>query len=399
MTADYIPVQMIEEAREKRAFSAAQLVVQSSTFSMTYSTGQHLNQAPVTPGSLFDIASLTKLLSTTALTAQAIAGRDLSLNTKVRDVLPNFKGHAETTVEDLLAHRSGLPPWRPLYRTALERDHGVFAPDRPSQAPRLGDAFREARICTIADTLQIQPNHPIGVRQYSDIGFIILAELLEHALSSPLNQLFQQFAGPIGLSQTSYQDLTTEIDAPAKAFVVTGSQRPRPAVEGIKAHHIAGQTNTRTAPGEVDDDNAYALGGVAGHAGLFSTAQDVAAFGTWLISTLSQDSLIGQVWRKFIIADQTAVGPSRGLGVDLPSPTGSSIGTKLGATGPKGAIGHLGFTGCSLWIDLDRQASVALLTNRVWCDRHANPTFRALRPALHDAVADLIDAPSSEMAR
>ncbi|HEX7489490.1 MAG TPA: serine hydrolase, partial [Anaeromyxobacteraceae bacterium] len=139
--------------------------------------------------------------------------------------------------------------------------------------------------------------------------------------------------------------------------------------------------------GEVDDDNAFAMGGVAGHAGLFSSAAEVAALGqAWL------DALAGRTrWlsaataARFATRDATP-GSERALGWDTPSAQGTSLGTRLGR-GPRGAVGHLGFTGCSLWLDLDRELTCALLTNHVHPDGPDKPRLKDFRARFHDAVA------------
>jgi CubicO group peptidase (beta-lactamase class C family) len=138
--------------------------------------------------------------------------------------------------------------------------------------------------------------------------------------------------------------------------------------------------------GEVNDDNAWAMGGVAGHAGLFSTARDVAALGSaWLDALRRRPGLLDPgVAAEFARRDR-APGGTRALGWDTPSPEGSSLGTRLGR-GPGGAIGHLGFTGTSLWIDPDAEVVAALLTNRCHPSRE-NERIRAFRPRFHDEVA------------
>jgi CubicO group peptidase (beta-lactamase class C family) len=141
--------------------------------------------------------------------------------------------------------------------------------------------------------------------------------------------------------------------------------------------------------GAVNDDNAWAMGGAAGHAGLFSTALDVAALGqAWLDALRGRRSIVpADAAAAFARRDPTP-GSTRALGWDTPSAQGSSLGTRLGR-GRRGAIGHLGFTGTSLWIDVDAEVVAALLTNRVHPTRE-NERIRAFRPRFHDAVADAL---------
>jgi serine-type D-Ala-D-Ala carboxypeptidase len=140
--------------------------------------------------------------------------------------------------------------------------------------------------------------------------------------------------------------------------------------------------------GAVDDDNAFAMGGVGGHAGLFSTAEEVAALGqAWL------DALAGRSrWLSAAIAARFAArepGSERALGWDTPSQEGSSLGDRLGR-GPRGAIGHLGFTGCSLWLDLDHGVACGLLTNHVHPDGPDKVRLKAFRARFHDTVAEAL---------
>jgi len=146
-------------------------------------------------------------------------------------------------------------------------------------------------------------------------------------------------------------------------------------------------------PGEVDDDNAYAMAGVAGHAGVFSTANDIAQFGWKLFEEIEGSRALGDpaVFQALATLDHDTSGPERTLGFDRPTGEASSAGTQLGGLGPRGAIGHLGFTGASLWIDLDRKLSIALLTNRVFPTRRNAEGIRALRPRFHDAVLNALD--------
>jgi serine-type D-Ala-D-Ala carboxypeptidase len=140
--------------------------------------------------------------------------------------------------------------------------------------------------------------------------------------------------------------------------------------------------------GEVDDENAWALGGVAGHAGLFSTAGDVAALGqAWLDALAGRGSFLGRETAGLFAAPAAPGG--RGLGWDRPTPETSALGSRLGR-GPLGAVGHLGFTGCSLWVDLDAGLVCALLTNHVHPAGADRERLRLFRRRFHDAVAEAL---------
>src|SRR5690349_8783228 len=143
-------------------------------------------------------------------------------------------------------------------------------------------------------------------------------------------------------------------------------------------------------PGEVDDDNAWVLDGVAGHAGLFGTAADVARFGQVLLDELEGASKLAPapLWRRAFAVDARTPGSTRALGFDTPSATGSSAGRWIGKVAP-GAVGHTGFTGVSLWVDLARKLVVALCTNRTFLGR-AEVRIKDFRPTFHDRVVETL---------
>jgi serine-type D-Ala-D-Ala carboxypeptidase len=352
---------------------------------------------PVRPETIYDVASLTKVMATTAVAMALHGERRLDLDLPVVRLLPAFvrasgrrtavlppalaaslpgaEAKASVTVADLLAHRSGLPAWRPFW----ERVAGdwvasrVFkAPaDRPDAVGRAA-AFRRARhLCrelVIAEPLEAAPR---SRAVYSDPGFIVLGMALEAAAGAGLDALFDRYvAGPLGLSSTRFVDGTD-----------VGS-RP---VTGAAATRAAGSRGGAVLVGEVDDDNAHALAGVAGHAGLFSTADDVAAFGEAVrrahggerVGALRPESV-----RAFLVRDRDTPESTRAFGFDTPSPGESAAGRLMDR---EASFGHLGFTGCSLWIDLSRDLTVALLTNRVHVDEDP-ARIRALRADVHDAA-------------
>lgn len=291
---------------------------------------------------VFDIASVTKVMSTTAL----VLDRSLLVDEPVQRWLPDAK--IDATLADLLFHRSGLPAFVPFFA-------------QPNADPRAG------AIAT--------PRAHGRKAVYSDLGFILLGAVLEAATDTPLDALFRQHvAAPLGLT-AGYRRRSSCLPLPAE-LAPTGTTRPREPAPGQE-----GLWNVACVPtglAEVDDDNAWAMDGVSGHAGLFSSALDVARFG--------QAMLEGR-WRTSWAPDVTTPGSTRAFGFDTPSSEGASCGPRFGRKGPRGAIGHLGFTGTSLWIDFDRQLVIAFLTNRVALGR-ANIRIREYRPLVHDAVLD-----------
>jgi CubicO group peptidase (beta-lactamase class C family) len=332
---------------------------------------------PLGPDDLFDVASLTKVMATTTLVARRVADGALALDEPVARWLPAFasEGKGSVTVRHLLAHASGLPSWRPYFAAVAEDAQGrvLFAPPatRPSGVA-LAEAGRRGlelvRDAILGEVLDAAP----GTRaRYGDPAFMTLGWVAEAALGRGLAAAFEaEVAAPLGLRATCWRPAGS--GASERGFVPT---------ERCPHRHEVNQ-------GDVNDDNAWAMGGVAGHAGLFSTAADVATFGqAWLDAVLGRPSVVpGPIAAEFVRRDATP-GSERALGWDTPSGGASSVGTRLGR-GPRGAIGHLGYTGCSLWIDLDAEVVCALLTNHCHPAGNDKPRIRAFRARFHDAVAE-----------
>ncbi|MCC6336313.1 MAG: beta-lactamase family protein [Myxococcales bacterium] len=314
----------------------------------------------------FDLASVTKVLCTTALCLE------LKLFGSLRRWLPSAAVDVGTL--ELLFHRSGLPPFVQYFEEELKAHPELFDADCPVRV-------REAvRFSVLSRALQTRPEAAPGEKAtYSDIGFILLGAALEAASGRSLDELFvERIAEPLGLS-AGFRRLSRALPLP-ESLADTGNTRPR--------EHAPGQEGSFTVPfhparrGEVDDDNAWCLDGVSGHAGLFGTAHDVATFGQ---AVLRGELAPPVPWHH----DASTPGSTRACGFDTPGADAPSCGPRFGKKGPRGAIGHLGFTGTSLWIDLDRQLVVALLTNRVALGR-ANLKIREFRPRFHEAVLDAL---------
>jgi CubicO group peptidase (beta-lactamase class C family) len=307
---------------------------------------------------LFDLASLTKPLAAATVAMRLTEQRRLRLGDRVARWLPELDrpGARGMRVWHLLAHAAGLPAWLPLY----ERVAGV-PPGRRRAAIR-----RQAAAAAL--------EAPPGARAvYSDLGFILLDWLLERCGGARLDRQFARLVGqPLGLERTLFCDLA------------------RPSrLERLRARWDFAATERcprrgRRLRAEVHDDNCWAMGGVSGHAGLFSTAHEVHLLAAEVARAYhgrGRGPLSTRVVRRFLGWPQRPAGSSRVLGWDTPAARGSSAGRFFGP----GAVGHLGFTGTSLWIDLPRRLWVVLLTNRVHRGREPNP-MKALRPRLHDAV-------------
>jgi len=331
-----------------------------------YEGRREFSGGTVAAETVFDVASVTKVMCTTALCLE------LHLFGPVRRWLPDCAADVDTT--DLLFHRSGLPAFLPYFERELGAHPELFDEACPARV-------REAvRFSVLSRVLATKPDAAVGAKAvYSDLGFILLGAALEAASGRALDELFaERLAAPLGLS-AGFRRLSRSLPLPP-LLADTGATRPREPAPGQE-----GLWSTDTRPGrrgEVDDDNAWCLDGVSGHAGLFATARDVATFG--------QAVLDGQLvppapWAR----DVTTPGSTRALGFDTPGDDAPSCGPRFGTKGPRGAIGHLGFTGTSLWIDFDRRLVVALLTNRVALGR-ANVRIREFRPRFHEAVLDAL---------
>ena len=334
---------VLDAAVDDRAFPGAVAEVGTAAGpAWTYATGRltYEVQSPgATAATLYDLASLTKVIATTSLAMRLVHDGRLVLESSVREWMPEWREGPFSTVRvrDLLEHSSGLAAWLPLFQSHKGRDE-----------------YRRA----IAGLAPAYPPRTSSV--YSDLGFIVLGHVIESAAGAALGELFDAFRSAAGLPGTLAYGPTGDHDVAPTEF---------DAWRG------------RLCAGEVHDENAYALGGVAPHAGLFGNVADVGAFGRVVLRAFREDSALGTPALMSLFAARSEVaGSSRALGWDTMLPT-SSCGTRMSAS----AIGHTGFTGTSLWIDAARDRYFVLLTNRVHPTRDNN-RIRAVRAAFHDAI-------------
>ncbi|HEU4685445.1 MAG TPA: serine hydrolase [Nitrospira sp.] len=311
--------------------------------------------ARVESSTIYDLASLTKPLVTGTSVALLIQDGRLSSDSCIENVLEDLKGSAigRATVRDLLAHCSGLPGWRPLY----ERLSAVgIGPGSPSQLRR------DAVLKLIAQEPLVYER---GSRSlYSDLGFILLGLLVEQVTEQRLDRWYDS---AVALPLQAAPLLFCPIELLDSARIApTEFDRGR-------AHWLQG---------EVHDENAAALGGIAGHAGLFGTSQAVLAVsGAWLRAWGGENGLLrSSTARTFTARVPNVTQSSWALGWDTPSAPSSS-GRYFSAS----SFGHLGYTGTSLWIDPERGLEVVLLSNRVHPTRK-NEKIRDFRPHIHDIV-------------
>lgn len=302
--------------------------------------------AEVTSETIYDLASLTKAIATTTAAMILYERGKLPLASCITDLVPEF-AHGDprkssVTLQMLLSHCSGLPAHAKLYEMA--------------SAP--ADALQAA----FALPLRAEP----GTRtDYSDIGFIVLGEVVNRLAGERLDSFCtREIFHPLGMSRTSF--------APGP------DQKPLipPTVKDDLFRH-------RTIQGEVNDENAAILGGVAGQAGLFAPASDVAAFAECMLrggAPILKPATIALFTKRRSLP----LGTSWALGWDTPSSPSQS-----GKFFSSESFGHLGYTGTSLWIDPQRRLSVTLLTNRTW-PRASSQKIKRLRPAFHDAIVEAL---------
>jgi serine-type D-Ala-D-Ala carboxypeptidase len=339
---------------------------------------------PVRDTTLFDLASLTKPLAAGLCALRLIRRGALELEAPVARYLPRFArgGKSDVEVQDLLDHSSGLPAWRPYFAATL-LDPAAAPLLRGAATPAAFERGREL-IAAAADSEPLAASRRSGT-VYSDVGFLALGRLLAEVGGATLDRLARrEVFDPLGVADIGFFDLAGSGVPSERAVAATGTTRPREPAPGQEAALAdLARVEVGLRPGEVDDDNAFACGGVAGHAGLFGTAGAVAALGQAFMEEVQGAGRLGtaELARRFATP---RAGSTRGLAWDRPEP-GGSLGTRLGR-GPLGAVGHLGFTGASLWIDLDDELVVVLLCNRTLLGR-ANQKIRAFRPRFHDAVA------------
>ncbi|WP_242107980.1 serine hydrolase [Luteimonas aquatica] len=318
----------------------------------------------VAADTLYDLASLTKVIATTTMAMMLVDQGRLDLDARVASYLPRFvdgPGQASdkdaVTVRQLLTHSAGLQATAQLYRDTQGRQAFLERIEAMPLAYRPGTESR-----------------------YSDLGVILLGEILERVSGVPLDTFArEQVFEPLDMRQTRFF--------------------PEPPPSDVLARIAPTERDPwrgRVVRGDVHDENAYAMGGVAPHAGLFSTAGDLARFAQMLLyggvlddaggarqRIVSHDTVALFTRRDGAVADST-----RALGWDTRSPEGSSAGSLFSAD----AFGHTGFTGTSLWIDPERELFVVLLTNRVHPTRENN-RIREVRPAVADAVVRALAAP------
>jgi len=331
--------------------AGGEVVLQDALGSFTYDAESPRVQA----NTVYDVASLTKVVATTAAAMLLWQRSELNLEAPLGELLPGFVAGRpagdpahRVTLRHLLAHNSGLPGYVEFFRTATT----ALALLRNLEAL----------------PLEAEP----GTRaEYSDPGFMLLGRALEVLVNESLatwveREVFQ----PLRLADTGF------CPAPEARLSIP------PTEEDTWLRH-------RHIQGEVQDENAWLLGGVAGHAGVFSNVPDLLRFAGEILDSgrlAGSSHLFNEATIESFAQRQDPAGSSRALGWDTPSEN-SSAGRHFSSR----SIGHLGFSGCSLWIDRAAGVATVLLTNRTWPDRR-NQLIRLVRPAFHNAVREDLES-------
>jgi CubicO group peptidase (beta-lactamase class C family) len=346
--------QILDNGIAERAFPAAsaaithlgKLVALKALGRFTYDS----DSPAVATDTIFDLASVSKVVATTTMAMILCDRGQLDLEAPLAGTIPEFAGEdkrrRDVTLRMLLAHSSGLPAYEKLYLRAATRD------------ALLQGAFSVA--------LKYNPGTHA---EYSDIGFILLGVALERIAKQSLDRFCQiEIFGPLGMAHTTFN--------PAMSW--TSKIAPTADDRAFRK---------RIIQGEVQDENTSVMDGVAGHAGLFSTARDIAAFAHVMLAG-GAPIVRPETVTFFTRREAQHGGTSRALGWDTPSSPSQS-----GKSFSSSAFGHLGYTGTSLWIDPDRKLSVTLLTNRTWPDC-SSEAIKEARPRFHDAVIEALECSS-----
>ena len=325
---------------------------------------------PMTADTVFDIASLTSVVGTTTLVMRLVHSGRLKLEDKVVRYLDGFSvfGKSGISIAHLLTHTSGLAHWVPFYEELV----------RENSSSRMGIlTSRGARDYVVNYIVRSQLKFAPGQKQmYSDLGLILLGRLCEVLTGLSLDKAVMQYVlQPLGMKNTSYVDLSMI------------KRRGIHPVKGLIAPTEDCPWRKRVLWGEVHDDNAWAMGGIAGHSGLFSTAPDLHLFAAQMLAASRGQSefLPAEIIRGFWQAVERGEDTSWQCGWDTPSSENGMIESKLNPA----AVGVCGFTGCSLWIEPESGIDIVLLTNRIHPSR-SNKKIRTFRPQLHDAALEAL---------
>lgn len=311
----------------------------------------------------FDLASVSKVYATATLAARLIDRGWIDWTTPLQAMIPQFSD-SRVTIEHLLAHTAGLPAWLPLYERLRDR----FAPS-PIHEVSVELRQRAMRELVLAAPLEAEPG---AVAVYSDLSFLLLGFALEEVTSLPLDAAVERFVwAPLGIESSVYRRTTRSASAGAdERYAATELCPWRGAM----------------VQGQVHDDNCWTMGGYGGHAGVLAPASDLMLFAARMLGGFLSPGVLSRAWTP-VRPPMGPLGCSRTPGWDTPSGDEPAFSKRFSQR----SVGHLGFTGTSLWIDSTRGLAVALLSNRVHPSRE-NILIRSFRNQLHAALADDLGA-------
>ena len=365
----------MDEAVERRVFPGAVLLVREATRVFYLRAFGHRSLLPdVTPmreDTIFDVSSLTKAFATSVAMMLIVKEGKIRIDDRVTRFFHNFGVHGKihVTFRHLLSHSSGLPAWRAYFKEIIETER------TEGRINFLGSPAAKAFVYQRIH--RERPETEPGTRAlYSDLGFMLIGAAIEEVSGMGLDRFcHERIFRPMGLRSTAFVDLAT-----------LRAKRLEPVTDMIAPTEHC-HWRKKILCGEVHDDNAYAMGGVAGHAGLFSNAKDLDAILCRLKDCYRNVGQIipQRVLREFWKRDGSIQDSTWCLGWDSPSASGSSSGSYFSPH----SVGHLGFTGTSVWLDLERDRHVILLSNRIHPDRNTD-AIRAFRPVIHDLIAQAL---------
>ena len=372
---DFNPVESaFQEAVAQGVFPGAVVLVSKDgeiVFEQAFGSRSLIpEKTPLKANTIFDLASLTKPLATTVAIMILVREKKIRLDDQITRFIPTFGvfGKSSATFRQMLNHSSGLPAWKPFHEEIVKLE----------KAGRINFvASRAAKSFVYEQIHREKPLSAPGAQGlYSDLGFMILGESVEVVSSATLERFCQdRIFKPLGLRSTAFVDLSQ-----------LRTRRLQPVEEMIAPTENC-PWRKRILCGEVHDDNAYEMGGVAGHAGLFSSARDIHALLACLNRCLhgKDDFLPKALLEEFLAKDEKVPNSTCALGWDTPSPDKSASGSRFS---PR-SVGHLGFTGTSVWWDIEKNCHIILLSNRVHPTRK-NEKIKDFRPHVHDLIMQVM---------
>jgi CubicO group peptidase (beta-lactamase class C family) len=349
-----------------------QVVYREAAGFKSVQSAKDANPLPMTPDTVFDLASVTSVLVTTTILMKLVETNQIRLDDRISRYIQPFGvfGKSPITLAQVLSHRSGLPHWLPFFEDLLRENAGA----------RMGIlTSRGARDFIYNQINRCELKNPPGAKQvYSDVGLILLGHLVEVLTGLSLEKAAHRFIfQPLGLKSTSFIDLSMV------------KRRGIHPVTDLIAPTEECSWRKRMLCGEVHDDNAWAMGGIAGHSGVFSTAQDLHGFARELLAAFHRQSsfvsrnVLDVFWAPTGTEDEAAWR----LGWDSASEENGMNQSKVSKT----SVGICGFTGCSIWLEPLQGLDIIIMSNRVHPTR-SNKKIRSFRPQIHDAVLRAIQS-------